>query len=132
MELRSDHFCFHRSTRHAAYCGSADPNPDDVATLTAAQRIKATSLKMIGSLQIAALTLHVLMMPGTFETGLIAQSKRDMHCDSMQRATMYGYKINKSTPCFDFGDQVYRKSYWDYCLANDRVGRPGCRESNFE
>jgi len=84
---------------------------------------------MIGSLQIAALTLHALMMPGTFDTGLIAQGLN--HCDSIQRATMYGHKINKFEPCFDVGDQVNRKSYWDYCLANDYVGRPGCRESNF-
>tara|TARA_B100000674_G_C37763310_1_gene878995 strand:- start:393 stop:659 length:267 start_codon:yes stop_codon:yes gene_type:complete len=86
---------------------------------------------MIGSLQIAALTLHTLMPPGAFDAGLIAHSHQKMHCDSMARATMYGYKIDKSSPCFDFSEQVSHKSYWNFCLSNNYVGQPGCRESDF-
>ncbi len=53
------------------------------------------------------------------------------HCDSMQRATMYGSKINPSEPCYDFGDDKLYNKYIDYCLGTNQMGAPGCKESNF-
>ena len=55
----------------------------------------------------------------------------EMHCDSMQRATMYGYKIPKEAPCFDFNTGISYKSYYEYCRTNKYMGSPGCRRENF-
>jgi hypothetical protein len=60
----------------------------------------------------------------------ISQGSNVSHCDSLQRATMYGHKVSKSTPCLQFGANKLFNRYIDYCNAEAK-GQPGCRPENF-
>ena len=80
---------------------------------------------------IAVLSILATTMVGAFAFVDSVQAE-GMHCDSMKRATMYGYKIPKKAPCLDFNTGIFYKSYYDYCRANKYTGSPGCRHENFE